>query len=154
MSRHIDWRNYVDANGDFELANYLYHCFNDLMKSSLDMGTLLSEDKAKLRAFKEQTKTVFKNRWLEVAQVFESFDILVPCGCEHNEYCTVCGGSRYQLNQALNPDKVREVAFVYGVDQTDDLKDKLMKGLEQAIDDYNNIKGKEIYGRPDLSGAE
>ena len=55
-----DWKKFTDVNGDFQLANFLYKGINDLMKHSLDMGTLLSNDPHKLRAYKEQTKKLFK----------------------------------------------------------------------------------------------
>ena len=51
-----DWKKFTDVNGDFQLANFLYKSINDLMKQSLDMGTLLSNDQQKLRAYKEQIK--------------------------------------------------------------------------------------------------
>ena len=54
-----DWKSYTDVNGDFQLANFLYKSINELMKNSLDMGTLLSNDQYKLRAYKEQTKKLF-----------------------------------------------------------------------------------------------
>lgn len=139
MSRNIDWRSYVDANGDFELASYLYRVISDLMKQSLDMGTLLSNDSAKLRAFKEQTKHIFKNRWLEVAQALESFDIIVPCGCPANEYCKVCGGSRYRLNSALSPDQMREIAVVVGPNADSEVAKKLQAGLERALNELPTV---------------
>ena len=55
-----DWKNYIDLNGNFELPNFLYKTINELMKQALDMGTLLSDDQYKLRAYKEQTKKLFK----------------------------------------------------------------------------------------------
>ena len=58
-----DWKNFININGDFELPNFLYRTINDLMKQALDMGTLLSDDPYKLRAYKEQTKKLFKNKW-------------------------------------------------------------------------------------------
>jgi hypothetical protein len=133
MSKSTDWRSYITPQGDFELPNYLFEINKDLMKQALDLGTLLSDDRAKLRAFKEQTKNVFKKRWLEVAQALEAFDIITPCGCEQNEYCRVCGGSRYRLNSALSPDEMREVAVVIGAGQKADLTDKLQKGLMRAL---------------------
>ena len=67
-----DWKKFTDANGNFQLANYIYKNLNDLMKHSLDMGTLLSNDSHKLRAYKEQTKKLFKSRWYEIAQCLEA----------------------------------------------------------------------------------
>lgn len=137
MSKSLDWRNYVNENGDFELPNYLFRVIYDLMKQALDMGTLLSDDPAKLRAFKEQTKNTFKKRWMEVAQALESFDIILPCGCEQNEYCKICGGSRYRLNEALTPDEMREVSVVVGAENNADLAEKLQKGLMRALEEVN-----------------
>lgn len=137
MTRNLDWRAYVDDSGDFELASYLYRVINDLMKQSLDMGTLLSNDPAKLRAFKEQTKNIFKKRWLEVAQALESFDIIVPCGCPANEYCRLCGGSRYRLNGALSPDEMREIAMIVSTDGDSETQKKLQAGLEKAMEEVS-----------------
>lgn len=136
MSRALDWRTYVDDNGDFELATYLYRVILGLMKNSLDMGTLLSTDPARLRAYKEQTKSIFKSQWLEVAQALESFDIIVPCGCSPEEYCKPCGGSRYRLNRALSPDELREIAVVTG-SADPELQEKLERGLREALAQVN-----------------
>lgn len=133
MPRNIDWRSYVDTNGDFELAAYLYRVISDLMKTSLDMGTLLSTDPVRLRAYKESVKNIFKNRWLEVAQALEAFDIIVPCGCPANEYCKICGGSRYRLNSAISPDELREIAMFAAPGTDPELKEKLEAGLAKAM---------------------
>lgn len=144
MPRDIDWRNYVDNKGDFELASYLFRVINDLMKNALDMGTLLSSDPAKLRAFKDQTKSIFKKRWIEVAQSLEAFDIIVPCGCPPHEYCKVCGGSRYRLNAALSPDTMREIALVTGPGTNGETQRKLQQGLAKAL---NEVEGIDVEGR-------
>lgn len=133
MPRNIDWRTYVDNNGDFELAAYLYKVISDLMKSSLDYGTLLSTDQTRLRAYKESVKGTFKGRWLEVAQALEAFDIIVPCGCPANEYCKVCGGSRYRLNSALSPDELREIALFEAPGSDPKMREKLEDGLMKAL---------------------
>lgn len=133
----MDWQTYIDDKGDFELPNYLFRINTDLMKHALDLGTLLSEDKAKLRAYKEQIKKIFKKRWLEIAEALEFFDIIVACGCRHDEFCPVCGGSRYRLNAALSPDQMREVAVIYGARQDNDLAEKLQKGLMKAMREVN-----------------
>lgn len=135
MSKVTDWRRYVSINGDFELPNYLYNCINDLMKQALDMGTLLSDDNTKLRAYKEQVKHLFKSRWMEIAQVFETFDLLVPCVCRPTDYCEICGGSRYVFNDALSPDQIKQVS--YAVTSSDmGLQNKLQEGLERALKEY------------------
>ena len=139
MPRNIDWRTYVDNNGDFELAAYLYRVISDLMKSSLDYGTLLSTDQTRLRAYKESVKGTFKSRWLEVAQALEAFDIIVPCGCPANEYCKVCGGSRYRLNSALSPDEMREIAIVMSPDTDPEVHNKLQAGMQKALQEAATV---------------
>lgn len=143
MSRSLDWRNYVNEFGDFELPNYLYQVNKELMKQSLDLGTLLSDDKAKLRAYKEQVKGVFKRRWLEVAQALEFFDIIVPCQCTMDEFCEICGGSRYVLNAILSPEQMREIGVVFSADADAELAEKLQAGLVKALheirQDYSDL---------------
>jgi hypothetical protein len=143
MSRSLDWRNYVNEFGDFELPNYLYQINKELMKQSLDLGTLLSDDKAKLRAYKEQIKSVFKRRWMELAQALEFFDIIVPCRCSLDEFCEECGGSRYILNAVLSPEQMREVGIVFSADADAELAMKLQAGLTKALkeirQDYDDL---------------
>jgi hypothetical protein len=74
-----DWKNYIDVNGNFELPNFLYKTINELMKQALDMGTLLSDDQYKLRAYKEQTKKLFKQKWFTIAQSLEFFNLIEQC---------------------------------------------------------------------------
>jgi len=133
LSKPIDWRDYVDKAGDFELASYLYTVILSLMKTSLDMGTMLSSDSARLRAYKEQIKSNFKGQWLEIAQALESFDIIVPCGCSTDDYCRICRGSRYRLNAALAPDEIREIALALSDTDDPELARKLQDGLDLAM---------------------
>lgn len=132
-TKQISWTNYVDSQGNFELPFYLYRLLMNQMKTSLDFGTMLSNDPAKLRAFKEQIKKSFKRDWLDLAEALESFGIINPCGCVESEYCRVCGGSRYRLNEIMSPDAVREISVVLAPDRDDDLQDKLTKGLQRAL---------------------
>ena len=135
-----DWKKFTDVNGDFQLANFLYKSINDLMKQSLDMGTLLSSDSHKLRAYKEQTKKLFKNKWFEIAQSLEFFDIIEKCIC-YNEvqetYCEVCKGARYKLSSYLNSDEIREIGIFFNAAQNADLAGKLQKGLMKALDELS-----------------
>ena len=135
-----DWKKFTDVNGDFQLANFLYKGICDLMKHSLDMGTLLSNDSHKLRAYKEQTKKLFKNKWFEIAQALEFFDIIEKCIC-YNEvqetYCEVCKGARYKLSSYLNSDEIREIGIFFNAAQNADLAGKLQKGLMKALDELS-----------------
>lgn len=135
MSKSLDWKSYVNPQGDFEFPGFLYRVYMDMMKYALDMGTLLSDDQAKLRAYKEQIKKHFKTRWNETAQALEFFDMVVPCSCKNTDYCEICGGSRYILNNAISPDKLREVAVFYGAEASADMAAKLQKGLMRALDE-------------------
>lgn len=133
MSRSINWRDHVNVDGDFELPNYLYKVNNDLMKETLDLGTLLSTDQRKLRAYKEQIKKIFKNRWMQIAEALEFFDLVIPCICSPTEYCEICGGSRYNINEAIAPDRLREIGLVLGFEEDSELADKLYIGLLKAL---------------------
>lgn len=138
MSRNLDWREFIDEEGSFELAQYLYSINVDLMKNALDMGTLLSTDKVRLRAYKEQIKAYFKNRWMETAEALEHFDLVVPCGCT-NEYCTICGGARYRLSSSLSKDELREISVVVSENSNGDVQEKLRIGLEKALAQIEKI---------------
>ena len=140
-----DWKKFINIKGNFELPNFLYKTINDLMKQALDMGTLLSDDPYKLRAYKEQTKKLFKNKWYDLAQALEFFAIIDPCQCmsakfEHNDgkdiYCDICKGARYIINSALTPDEMREVSIFVNAAQSIDVAEKLQKGLMKVISEY------------------
>jgi hypothetical protein len=77
----VDWKRHVNSDGNFELPSYLYKMISGLMKQSLDLGTMLSDDPAKTRAYKERTKDTFKAQWASLAEALEFFDIVVPCVC-------------------------------------------------------------------------
>lgn len=131
-----DWKNYINTNGDFELPNFLYKTINDLMKQSLDMGTLLSNDQYKLRAYKEQTKKLFKSKWFDIAEALEFFGIIDKCGCFANGkdyYCEVCKGARYIPNAVLTPDEMREIGIFLGAGQSLALAEKLQKSISDAL---------------------
>jgi hypothetical protein len=131
-----DWKMYLNQNGDFELANFLYKTINNLMKQSLDMGTLLSNDQIKLRAYKEQTKKLFKQKWLEVAKSLEHFGIIEQCSCFFEEkeiYCEVCKGARYITSSFLTADEMREVGLFMNAGQNAEIVAKLQKGLQEAL---------------------
>lgn len=133
MSKNINWRTYIDEHGDFELPKYLYRVNNELMKEVLDIGTLLSSDSRKLRAFKETVKRLFKSRWMQIAEALEFFDLVIPCICSANEYCEICGGSRYNINEAIAPDRLREIGLAIGFDEDVEIAEKLQKGLMRAL---------------------
>ena len=137
-----DWKKFTDVNGDFQLGNFLYKTINDLMKQSLDMGTLLSSDPQKLRAYKEQTKKLFKSKWFEIADALEFFDIIERCSCYSEEkdfYCDICKGSRYKISSYFSSDEIREVGIFYNAVQNADIASKLQKGLMKALDELSEM---------------
>lgn len=138
-NRNLGWQSFIDAKGNFALPNYLYSVNSDLMKHALDLGTLLSEDKIKLRAYKEQVKKIFKKRWLEMAEALEFFDLVVPCTCSLSDYCEICGGSRYRLSDALTPNQMREVGVFVAAGQDSALAEKLQKGLFKALREVDEL---------------
>lgn len=136
-----DWKSYINQNGDFELPNFLYKTINDLMKHALDMGTLLSDDQYKLRAYKEQTKKLFKNKWFDLAQALEYFGIIEQCSCGSLKnsgkeiYCDVCKGARFIINSALSPNEMREISMFVNAAQDIQVQEKLQKGLIKLLED-------------------
>jgi len=137
-----DWKKFTDSNGNFQLANYIYKNLNDLMKHSLDMGTLLSTDQYKLRAYKEQTKKLFKSRWYEIAQCLEAFDIVERCDCQQSNvdtYCEICRGSRYKLSSYLTSDEVREVGVFTNAAHNAEVAQKLEKGLMKVLNELSEM---------------
>lgn len=137
-----DWKKFTDINGDFQLANFLYRNINDLMKHSLDMGTLLSNDQNKLRAYKEQIKKLYKSKWAEIAQALEFFDIIEKCVCYSSvveKYCEICKGSRYRLTSYLTSDEIREVGIFYNASKNADFADKIQKQLMKALDELSEV---------------
>ena len=95
LKNQLDWHRYVNGSGEFELPAYLYKMINSLMKETLDLGTLLSSDSAKTRAYKERIKEAFKAQWYLLAEALDYFEIVVPCECYgSNDFCNLCGGSR------------------------------------------------------------
>ena len=133
-----DWKTYIDQNGDFQLANFLYKSINELMKNSLDMGTLLSNDQHKLRAYKEQTKKLFKNKWFDIANCLEYFDVIEKCICfseQRENYCEICKGARYKISSYLSADEIKEVSIFVGAAQDQEVQEKLQKGLKKLLED-------------------
>lgn len=133
-----DWKTYIDQNGDFQLANFLYKSINELMKNSLDMGTLLSNDQHKLRAYKEQTKKLFKNKWYDIANCLEYYDVIEKCVCfteQKENYCEICKGARYKISSFLSADEIKEVSIFVGAAQDQEVQEKLQKGLKKLLED-------------------
>ena len=131
-----NWETFINESGDFELPNFLYRTINDLMKQSLDMGTLLSNDQHKLRAYKEQTKKMFKSRWYEIAKALEFFNIIDPCVCSLSDketYCDVCKGARYTISSTLTPDQMKEVGLFINAGSGVEIMQKLQKSLSEIL---------------------
>lgn len=136
------WRNYIDENGNFQLANYMYRTINDLMKNSLDMGTLLSDDPQKLRAYKEQTKKLFKSKWYEMAESLEAMDIIEKCHCYVDQkeiYCDICKGARYIVSEYLTADMIREISVVTN-SQDQEVAKKLQAALVQVLNEVSSLQ--------------
>ncbi len=126
-ARKTDWTKFINERGDFQLSTYVYLLINNLMKDSLDLGTLLSDDPKKLRAFKEQIKSGHKNAWNNVADILCQFGIIQKCICEVDKYCDICRGSRFVPTAAVNSEEAVETfTFLAG----DDLDENQQLSLE------------------------
>jgi hypothetical protein len=139
-----EWKSYINENGDFEFPKYLHRTLNELMKATLDLGTLVCQDQAKLRAYKERVKSSFRQKWFDIASSLEFFDLVEPCTCRGDEFCTVCGGSRFVLDETLSMSEIQQFAMVYGADMKADLAEKLQRGLQKALMEVNYGQAEEI----------
>lgn len=138
-----DWKKFTDVNGNFQLANYIYKIINDLMKNSLDMGTLLSDDPQKLRAYKEQVKKLFKLRWYELAACMEELGVIEKCSCSYDEkesYCEICKGARYKVTKYFSSDEVRDISTFLSPDQNKATALKLQEALMKVLDDLSQMQ--------------
>ena len=134
-----DWQKYIDKQGNFEFPKYLYRTISDMMKVNLDLGTLVCNDPAKLRAYKERVKSTYKQKWFDIAAVLEFFDIIQRCVCDHDEFCKICGGSRYILSEALTADEIRQISYIIGPNAEESIAQKLAVGLQKAITISENM---------------
>lgn len=103
-----------------------------MMKVNLDLGTLVCNDPAKLRAYKERVKSTYKEKWLDIASVLEFFEIIQRCICDHDEFCKVCGGSRYILSETMTADEIRQISYAFGADVEAGIAKKLEDGLKRV----------------------
>lgn len=98
------------------------------MKNTLDLGTLLSDDPKKLRAFKEQIKQSHKEAWSDIAESFVAYGIIDRCICKKDQYCEICKGSRYVPSDAVNADVViSRTTFMADNQDQADLQRKLFE---------------------------
>lgn len=137
-----EWKKYVNELGNFEFPEFLYKTLTGLMKTSLDLGTLVCTDASKLRAYKEQIKAAHKQRWNDIAIALQSFDIIEPCICKGDEFCSVCGGSRFVANTSINLENIKEHGLALSIPDPE-IKKKLEKGMEKALEDvvkYKNLQ--------------
>jgi hypothetical protein len=110
------------------------------MKQALDMGTLLSDDQYKLRAYKEQTKKLFKSKWFSIAESLEFFSLIEECICKSSSresYCDYCKGARYVISATLSPDEMREVGVFFNAEQDAQAISRIQKSLIQALNEMS-----------------
>jgi len=142
-----DWQKFIDEKGDFEFPKYLYKTHSDLMKLMLDFGTLVCNDPNKLRAYKERVKSSFKQKWFDIANSLEYFGIISPCGCSDNDFCSICGGSRFRLDESFTADEMRQFSLVLGASSKVEIAEKLQKGLVKALIEVDNYKIGDSIGQ-------
>ena len=127
-----DVNDYVDALGNFDFVKYTYDLFSDSMKHTLDMGTLLSNDQQKLRAFKEQVKKDFRTQWKSLASVLELVEVAGKCFCQDGDYCKNCGGARYVAANTFQSQNSLEVGVATMGIADKALKVKLLDKLDSG----------------------
>ena len=134
-----EWKKYINGLGELNFPEFLYKTLSTLMKTSLDLGTMVCQDQNKLRAYKEQIKSAHKQKWNDIASVLASFDLIEPCVCKDDEFCRICGGSRFVANSALSATTINEVGVATsGIDPS--VKEKLEAGMVKALSDVKEYR--------------
>lgn len=147
-----EWQKYIDVNGDFEFPKYLYRTISDMMKINLDLGTLVCNDPAKLRAYKERVKSTYKEKWLDIASVLEFLGIIDRCVCDYDEFCKICGGSRFILSEAMTADEIKQISYAFVSNGEDEIAKKLQNAMEKidliGVEKYiENVLTRGEYGQ-------
>lgn len=126
-----DLEKFLDWNGNISIPYYLYRMIMALMKESLDLGTLLSDDQAKLRAYKERVKNVYHQEWKKLASIFEEMGLIEPCGCDVRKKCDICKGSRYVTSSFLNADRIIEHNVILASKDDDKTQEALLDSSDR-----------------------
>lgn len=130
----VDWESFIDEFGDLELGSFLYETNLHLMKSMLDMGTMVCENEERLGAYRRAVKELFKTQWLLVAQCLEEYGVIVRCICDYDEFCHRCRGSRYLLNTFLTENEIRDISLVVNDEfDTPELRAEMYDQMQKAM---------------------
>lgn len=121
----------------YNLIKFLYTNVNNSMKYALDMGTLLSNDPQKLRAFKEQVKKKSREQWDAIGRVLEGLGLAEKCTfCKKGEFCHHCGGARYVTSVLLDSPTFTESGIAVTATKPDDIE-KMIKHLTKQNQSAN-----------------
>jgi hypothetical protein len=120
----------LSESDNFNIVKFIYMLLNDSMKYALDMGTLLSDDPQKLRAYKEQIKKNSKGNWDKLGAALVNIGIADDCICSRGEYCQVCGGSRFVMSSLVSSTEIVEhVMAISGSITSEAEKQAVAEGL-------------------------
>ena len=136
------------AFAEVELPKFLYRTLVSVMKETLDLGTLVCHNAKEERAFKERTKAAHRKAWKEIADMLLDLGIVTSCICRDDEYCEICGGSRYVLddNTFISNADTTTVALNMRANVNDDMQAQLRVGLHRALEQVNRMNGND-YGQ-------
>lgn len=124
----------INPKGYIEFPSFIYDLLMSLMKETLDLGTLLSSDSNKMRAFKERTKSSYRKAWLDTASLLAEFGMITPCICNEKDFCKICGGSRYILAEDLTTDINTAVTTVISKNSSEVIEQKLRENMVKFLD--------------------
>lgn len=111
-----------------------------VMKEVLDLGTLVCHNAKEERAFKERTKAAHKKAWKEIASVLLELEIVTPCICRETEYCEICGGSRYVLNDDTVFSNADTTTVALNMNASEDIQIRLQTGLLKALTELQTVR--------------
>ncbi len=117
---------------EFNIVKYIHNNINNSMKYALDLGTMLSDDPKKLRAFKEQIKKHSRQQWEAIGKALVYLDLAYECICSPGQYCTACSGARYVMSTLIDSDHWVEEGMVIGK-VSKDVEDVVRRNLFLAV---------------------
>lgn len=114
---------------EFNIVKFIYMNLNHSMKYALDLGTMVSTDPQKLRAYKEQIKKNARFQWEEIGRALVYLGLADECQCKRGDYCTVCSGSRFVMSSLISSSSYVDRGLVTAATLTEEQ----VKSVEQAL---------------------
>ena len=127
-------------NDEFNIVKFMYLNINASMKHALDLGTMVSDDPQKLRAYKEQIKKNARKQWDELGRALVYLGLADECICSQGDYCTICSGSRFVMSSLLASDSYVESGMATSIT----LDEQQAQGVVETLNKYRKVATKKV----------